>query len=118
MYSTKIYILIVMVGLMTSCRSWYRYDYITSKDPDSIIIGMNEVKSSDIDYIPIILNNAYDCRETSVVSYKGQSVYQSKMNAMQRISGISPDKKIDYRVDSSIVRFYTHWAIEKGYLKK
>jgi len=79
---------------------------------------MYQLKVTDTDYIDIILSNPYDPRVTFAARYYGQSVYESKMNAMHRISNVSPGKKIGYRVDSSIIQFYTNWAIEKGYLKK
>ena len=79
-------------------------------------MGLNKIDKRDTALIPLVLVNPYDQRESSRLPYKGQTIYQAKMEAMQRISESSPPAKITYKIDSSIVSFYTTWAKSKDYI--
>lgn len=78
----------------------------------SFLIG--EIK--DTSYVPILLKNCYDCRITHHMQFYGISVYQSKMIALKKISGVAPPSEATYQPDSSIVNYYTAWAKSRGYL--
>ena len=91
--------------------------YIGSDNVDSMIIGYYLIQSGDVQYIPEIMNEPFDGRETFMLDYKGKSVYEAKMNAMKRLSGENPPTEITYAPDTLIVNFYTNWAKGKGYLK-
>lgn len=78
-----------------------------SDNIDSIIdatIAIEKVK--DTSMFEAILYNPYDPRITHRLNYKGMSVYQIKMEALQYLTGEKAPKEITYMPDSSIVFFY------------
>jgi len=110
-------ITLIIFAFIFSCKNNEKLaPYLESSNSDSLIIGYNNVKYGDTQFIKKIFDSAYDGRETFILDYKGQTVYQAKMNAIQRISGIKPPKKITYKPDTTIVEFYRNWAKEKGYI--
>lgn len=67
-------------------------------------------------FIKDIFNNPYDNRISHQYKFKGISIYQSKMIAMKKISGISPSVKINHKSDSLVINFYYNWAIKNNYV--
>jgi hypothetical protein len=77
----------------------------------SFLIG--ELK--DTTYIPFLLKDCYDYRITHHMKFYGVSVYQSKMVAMKKISGVAPPLEITYLPDSTVINYYSNLAKSKGY---
>lgn len=91
---------------------------LRSDEPNRIIKACAKLEDADdAEFVPILLEQPCDPRVTHLLKYKGMSVYQQKMAALKRISGIAPPHKLTYRVDSSIVDFYRKWAIDAGHIK-
>lgn len=120
----KYYLLLAGIALLAlGCKlgTGYNLDkrsYIKAKDKDSIIEGYNSLRSiSDSIYIEKIFEDVYDRRITHKTKYYGQSVYQAKMEALERISAVKPPKPITSDVDTQVIEFYRNWAQEEGYIK-
>ena len=92
---------------------------INSNDVNEIVEGYFIVgEQKQTHFISGIFNNANDGRISHHYKFKGISVYQSKMIAMKKISGISPPIKINYKPDSLVIDFYYSWALKNNYIKK
>ena len=89
---------------------------LVSNDPDSLVMCAYMIKARDTEFVDDILLNPYDPRITLALRHNGQSVYQAKMKALQRLSGLNPPRPITYKRDSQVVAFYQHWAKVHGYL--
>ena len=80
--------------------------------------GCSYIKSKkDTIYIGLLFENIDDERISHNIKYNGMSVYQCKIGALRRISGINPPNKVTHKVDITNINFYKNWAIKKGYLK-
>jgi hypothetical protein len=75
-------------------------------------------ESGNSKYIKNIFKETMDSRISHASQFYGISVYQSKMVAMSKISGLKPPKEISYLPDSSVIVFYKDWAIKKGFINK
>jgi len=69
------------------------------------LIGENR----DTSFLKEVIANPYDPRIVHLAQFYGMSVYQSKMVALRKISGLSPPRKITYQPDSTVVNFYCRW---------
>jgi hypothetical protein len=78
------------------------------------LIGENK----DTSFIKQIFDNPYDERISHHINFNGISVYEAKMSALKKISGLNPPQKITNDPDPAIINFYRNWAIENGYLSK
>ncbi len=110
---------IPLLILLISCSSRENIQAgLESIDVDSIIKACVKLKDSDdVEFVPLLLEKPYDQRETFLLKHKGTTVYQQKMAALSRISGLKPPQVLTYKVDSSIVGFYKNWARQKNYIK-
>jgi hypothetical protein len=77
------------------------------------LIGQNR----DTSFLRDVMANPYDPRIVHVAEFYGMSVYQCKMNALKRISGVLPPRKITYLPDSAVVNFYCRWINRNTSLK-
>ncbi len=90
---------------------------INSNEKNKIIRGYLLIgENRDTTFVESIFKNLDDQRISHDYSFKGVSVYQSKMIAIKKISGIPPPKKINYKKDDSIINFYRKWATENNLL--
>jgi|GEM_PF-1580548 len=64
----------------------------------------------DTTFIPFLVSQMSDPRISHDFDFLGVSVYQSKMVALKKISGLSPPRPIQPRPDSSIINFYCDWV--------
>ena len=104
----------ILIGILIACisceRKLDRVDIIkmlNSNNKDSIILGCRYVsQQKDTTYYAHLLKNPYDPRISHMLKFKGESVYQSKMKALEEITGLKAPKKITHEIDSSIVLFY------------
>ena len=63
-------------------------------------------KNRDSVFINEIFQMAYDPRVTHKMQFLGMSIHQSCMNALKKITQVSPPNKIEYHVDSVNIDFY------------
>jgi len=88
---------------------------LNSKNVYEIIQGASEAaQSGDKKYTPLLLLNAGDQRATTILKFKGYSVYQEKMYALRTILHVKPPNPITSTVDSvNIVFFENYWQKHK-----
>ncbi len=81
---------------------------LNSKDKDSIIKGARKagIKRKK-DFVPLLLYKAYDWRTSTNFNFKGVSVFQAKMEALEKIYKVKPPSSITDIPDSTIIKFYT-----------
>ncbi|MNL65279.1 hypothetical protein D3C87_1895900 [compost metagenome] len=77
------------------------------------LIGENR----DTSFISELVKDPYNPRVTYHLEFKGMSIYQSKMGALRKITGVPPPKKITREPDSSVVKFYMYVLRERGLIK-
>ena len=104
----KLFFLKLIITILTLCPKIGKY---YTQIRTSFLIS--EIK--DTSYIPQLFKNIYDQRITHDYRYLGMSIYQSKIYAIQEMSGIKAPKGITRNVDFTIITFYRNWAIKKGY---
>jgi hypothetical protein len=63
-------------------------------------------KNKDTSFLKDVIANPYDPRIVHVLQFYGMSVYQSKMTALKKISGMMPPKKITYEPDPALPRLF------------
>lgn len=89
---------------------------INSTKPTDQVKGFCLIgESGDTSYVKRMLQTPYAGGTSYSMNYYGVTVYQSRMNALKKISGLEPPREITRQPDSVIVDFYRHWAISKGY---
>ena len=109
--------------IIISCNKDYEYKkiniLINSNEKDEIIKGYLLIgEKRDTSFIKNIFQDLNDQRVSHYYKHIGVSVYQSKMIAIKKISGVNPPKKITNIKDDSIIDFYLNWSIKNGYLEK
>lgn len=67
--------------------------------------------------VKYLLTDAMDPRIIHDLRYKGMSIYQIKMGAMERLTGIKSVKEITYQPDSTVFKFYLDIVLKKGWMK-
>ena len=77
------------------------------------LIGENR----DTSFLNELLKDPYNPRVTNILRFKGISIYQAKMGALEKITGVSPPKRITYEPDSSVVKFYMNVLRERGLIE-
>ncbi|APD08049.1 hypothetical protein UJ101_02551 [Flavobacteriaceae bacterium UJ101] len=93
--------------------------YIKSNNQDSLIKAFYTIGEENLtEYIPLLLTETHDERISHNALFKGISVYQSKMLALEKISNLKSPCKLTYQYDSIIVNFYTNWAFNKDNFNK
>jgi hypothetical protein len=104
-------VLLVIINFGCNTRPKNMNAYVKSSNKDSLALGLSEIKRvKDSIYVGTILDDPYDSRISQIRVAYGKSIYQLKMEALQRISGLRPPQEITYQPDSTIVQFYTKWA--------
>ncbi|WP_439185109.1 hypothetical protein [Carboxylicivirga taeanensis] len=66
-------------------------------------------ETKNIKYLPFLFDNLNDPRVSHHIHYKGMSVYQCKIIALKKISGLKPPNAITYKPDSCNIQFYIDW---------
>lgn len=80
---------------------------IRGDNVDRIIEATLEIQeANDTSMFDAILYKADDPRITHNIFHKGKSVYQVKMLALKRMTGINPPNEITYIVDTAVIKFY------------
>jgi len=116
MSSTRIVFLVALTMLNFSCSHSYS-DYqimqmLKSSDTETLILGAFEAgESGKTKFVPLLLLNADNPGGCSNIRFKGFSVYQEKMIALKKLLRIEPPTPITRYPDSSIIRFYSNYAV-------
>lgn len=105
----SLYILIILFAM--SCRKPFNknelINMLRSNNLDSIVKGIEGVKAqNEISMIPYLLENTDDTRVLLKTKYYGKSIYQLKMETIEKISGIESPVTIRYKPDSAVISFY------------
>lgn len=80
---------------------------INSTDKTDVIEGFKIIGDNrDTSFVKAIFTNPGDPRISNDLRFKGMSVYQSKMYAIEKITGVEPPAKISYLADTTIINFY------------
>lgn len=69
-----------------------------------------------VEMVRNLLENGLDPRITHDLRYKGMTIYQIKMNAIERLLKVDPPRKIDSEPDTVIFKFYLQLAEERKLL--
>jgi hypothetical protein len=102
-----LFIFLLSCNRMSDKRKIELWRMMKSNNVDSIIQATIEIqKAKDTGMIDAILYGADDPRITHNARHKGMSVYQIKMSALKRVTGLLPPKKITYKVDTTVINFY------------
>lgn len=92
---------------------------LKSSDIGKIIKATSYISDNrDTSMVGEMLAHTFDQRITHLVINKGMSVYQIKMAAMQKITGISPPNRTTYKPDSVNIKFYLKVAKENGWINQ
>lgn len=115
------YKLFIVIFILSSCNKVIEekklVEMFNSGDKKQIILATNYVSShKEVRMVKYLLADAMDPRIVHDIRYKGMSIYQIKMGAMQNLTGVKPLKKISYQPDSSIFRFYNEISIKNGWI--
>jgi hypothetical protein len=82
---------------------------LQSKNKEDVIKGAYLAgESGSKEFVPILLENAYDFRTSTTLNFKGFSVYQAKMIALKKIYKEAPPGKITSLPDSAILLFFNN----------
>jgi len=111
---------LILIGFMlfvVACSNKESYNrkevekLISSDDPSDLVNGYFQIgEHQDTTFLLQLTLDMYDPRITHEAKFKGMSVYQSKMIALKKISGLNPPIEISYSPDSTIVNFYCSWV--------
>lgn len=115
-------ILIIALIPIKSCDHIYDRAYIiellNSKDiADNMEAYFLIGETKDVSFINEVVKYPYNPRITHHLCYKGMSVYQTKMGALRKITGVFPPKRVNYKPDSLVVKFYFSLLKERGLIK-
>src|SRR4051812_45962760 len=102
-------ILFFTLLLLISCSEEQRISsLLNSPDADDVIDGANKAAlTQDEKYVPLLLKNAEDYNISTTLFHKGTSVYEAKMEALQRILHKEPPIEIGKFPDTTVINFYT-----------
>lgn len=114
-------LIVVVLTIITGfhCSTGNRCDSVrvdsllSSDDPGHLIEAFYLIgECRDTSRLAIVFQDATDPRVTHRLHFKGISVYQSKMAALRKISGLAPPVKVTDDPDSSVIKFYYKWAVD------
>jgi len=89
---------------------------LKSNDISQIIEAVNYIADTrDTSMVKDMLENSFDPRITHFAKHKGMSIYQLKMGAMRKLTGIVSPNKITYKPDSVNIDFYVEIAVKRGW---
>lgn len=118
-YTFPVFIVVCILGCSKQKDNLTLKKMLKSNDKAQIIEATEHIAyNKDTSMIGDLLEQSFDPRITHVITHKGMSVYQVKMGAMEKITGISPPNKITYKPDSVNIKFYLNIAIKHGWLKE
>lgn len=94
--------------LLVGCNNDKKiFELLASEDKEDIILGAYKAgESGDKKFVPALLKNADDKRSSTNIRFMGMTVYQAKMGALKKIFNSLPPNQINYKPDSTIIKFY------------
>ncbi len=104
--------MLLLVLFLISCNGMQEkreriISMLRSKNKDTIVNAIRLVRdNNDTSMIKYLLEDLNDPRVTHKLPFKGKSIYQIKVEALEALTGVSPDIAITYRPDSNIIKFY------------
>lgn len=104
------YFSVVLIFIFFGCNNSYKKieALLLSNETNDLILGsLKARRSGDERFCKFLIQNADDPRRSTNIRHKGVSVYQAKMEALKKILGEEPPKKIDQIPDSVNIKFYT-----------
>ncbi len=91
---------------------------ISSNTAIEIVEGYYWVgETKDTFFVKDIFIEPADPRISHHLNFKGMSVYQAKMGAMRKITGVDPPAQITNKPDTALINFYLQVAKEKQLLR-
>jgi hypothetical protein len=108
-YSILIFVLILFLVSCQDSKREVRLLLDKGKKEDLVKAFYQIGETRDTSFLKEVIANPYDPRVVHVAEFYGISVYQSKMIALKKISGLTPPKKITYQPDSTVINFYCRW---------
>jgi hypothetical protein len=80
---------------------------LKSENPNDVILGAYKAgETGEKKFAPLLLNNCSDRSSSTNIHFKGFTVYQEKMIALQKIFKKTPPVKVTSEPDSTIINFY------------
>lgn len=112
---SHILLILPIALIMDSCENRDRIiDLLRSQEKDDVIKGAYLAgESGNKEFVPLLLNNAWDFRRSTNLRFKGYSVYEEKMIALKKLFGKAPSVKITFEPDSTVIDFYINLSREK-----
>jgi len=114
---------IILIGLYFLYKP--RYDdnslkrmLLSDNKEDMINALLYAAKTKNTSMVKYILREPFDARISHNISHYGQSVYQVKMLAMQKLTGVESNNPVNYIPDTAVVEFYVDVAVKRGWLIK
>ena len=104
----------ISIFLFISCRNDTEIiRLLKSSNHSDIILGAFKAgEAGDKKFVPYLLSNADDPRASTTLQFKGFSVYQEKMGALEKIFKRQPPVKISRQPDSVVIKFFIEMAKE------
>lgn len=101
-------LLLIFIGC-NSDDEIFRLLNISNKN-DLILGAYKASKSKNRKFVTLLLKNADDRRMSTNIRFKGFTVYQEKMFALEQIFQKSPPAPISWSTDSVVIKFYLDLA--------
>ena len=121
-YKILIFSTIILVSLVVIWNSKIYTHYriqklLKSNDITDIIDAYYLIgESRDTSFVcKILAFSVNDWRVSLSIRFYGRSIYQTKIQALTKISGLNPPKKLTQNPDSTIIKYYLRWGKMKGY---
>ena len=104
----------LLILLLFNCDNICETDIkklINSENVNDLVKGNYIIGECGKDnYIEHLFENVEDNRISHEYKFYGISVYQSKIVALKKLSGLNPPKEITSEIDTTIINFYLDWA--------
>jgi hypothetical protein len=117
------YLKYLILILFFSCKNEGKTDIakirklIRSNNVNEIVEGyfiIGEEKQTI--FIKDMFLNINDARISHHYKFKGISIYQSKLIALKKISGLDSPFKITRKPDCRVIKFYYKWALKNNFI--
>lgn len=93
-------------------------EMLNSNNVEKIIEASNYInKNKDTSLVADLLMNSFDPRISHDIRYYGMSVFKVKMSVMKALTAFSPPKKMTYKPDSVIIKFYYDISKKRGWIE-
>ena len=108
-------VILVFIFSLLSCRSDNEITrLLKSSNHEDVIEGAFEAgESGNNKFVPLLLNDAYDPSASVTLNFKGFTVYQEKMGALEKIFKRSPPNRISGEPDSAVLFPPAHQNLQR-----